>query len=162
MRLVGRSARSKGFSGNLLPQLAAAAAKLRAMPDGQFIDVRGKVPLTASLAIGFSFPEAAGFRLRAEQLSGGSPRLWSTMALPSDVRFVVASQQGGPGARMLIAIEVSAPVGDDLNEFAVKASPSFDSVTCLRPTAGCGETAIPDWTADARTLDSLRAWRAAP
>jgi hypothetical protein len=122
--------------------LAGTAGKLRLSPDGHFIDVRGKVPLTACLAIGFSFSEAAGFRLRAEQLSGGAIQHWSTMASPSDARFVIASQQGAAGPRMLVAIEVSAPITVELDNFAAEANPPFDSMTCLRPTTGCGETAV--------------------
>jgi len=126
----------------LLPQLATAAAALRGLPEGQFVDVRGKTPLTAALAIGSTLSESAGFILKTDQISGGAPQRWSTRATPSDVHFVVASQRGGHGPRMLVALEVSAPVAAELHDFADTVSPAFDSVVCLRPSVGCGETAL--------------------
>lgn len=126
----------------LLPQLAEAATTLRLQPEGHFVDVRGKLPLTASLAVGFSFPEAAGFRLRTEQLSGGVAQHWSTMAKTSDARFEISLEKGGPGHRMLVGVEVSALISDDVNDFSSQDKPGFDSIICIRPNTGYGETAV--------------------
>ncbi len=126
----------------LLPELAAVAAKLRGMPDGRFVDVRAKAPLTANLAVGFTLSEAAGFVLKTDQITAGRPQRWATLAEPSDAHFIVSSEIGGPGPRLLIGLEVSAPIAGELHAFAGSALPRFDSVTCLRPSTGCGENAI--------------------
>lgn len=126
----------------LLPELATAAAKLRSAPDGLFVDVRAKAPLTANLAIGFTLSEAAGFSLKTDQMTGGKPQRWTTLAPPSDIHFVVSVKSGGVGPRMLIGVEVTTPIAEELMAFATGASPGFDSITCLRPSLGYGETAI--------------------
>ncbi len=126
----------------LLPELSAAAARFRAMADGHFVDVKTKAPLTANLAVGATLSEAAGFVLKADQIRGGKPQRWSTLAQPTDAHFVVSRQEGVPGPRLLVGIEVSAPIWPELAAFAASATPAFDAICSLSPTAGPGEFAV--------------------
>ena len=62
-----RIASQEDWDKELFPQLKSTKETSNRLPDGRFIDIRGKLPLTASLAVGFMFPIVAGYRFRVEQ-----------------------------------------------------------------------------------------------
>lgn len=68
------------WQSKLMPQLRQLNKDVAALHGGNFIDFRGKLPLSASVAIGRVFSSAAGFRFRVEQPVGGETFMWRSDA----------------------------------------------------------------------------------
>jgi hypothetical protein len=127
----------------LRPALEGARAEFSARPDGRYVDVRGRLPLTAALLIGRVFAQAAGFTLRFEQ-DPGSGRFWRSDAPPSDARFVVPEGQelGTPGRNLLVALCVTGDGWPDVQVLYRARPDQFSAVLCARPGLGVGPRAI--------------------
>lgn len=124
----------------LTPQLRSVRKRFAALPDGKYIDLRGKLSLTAGLAVGAAFPQVAGFSFRIEQPTGGDLFLWRSDDPASDARFVQVEEGGTPGADLAIGLSVSGSGVADLKRFA--ASAGIAAFVYAEPATGTGHSAI--------------------
>jgi hypothetical protein len=100
---------------HLFPNLLEAKKRIDKQRNGSFIDLRGKLSLTAMLAVGTTFPEAGGYRFRTEQPTQGTTTLWRSDVKPSEREFKVTTEKRrrGEGKDVLIALSNS---GDALSD----------------------------------------------
>lgn len=135
---------------DMAPELTRIRGELALRPEGRFIDLRGKLPLSISLAVGAAFPEVAGFRFRTEQITGGISWLWRSDAPPSNRRFKVIEEQGKAGKEILIAFCLTGRVWEEVKDF-YHNHPKFKAVVYAEPDCGPGSEAL-QGAADATAL----------
>jgi len=135
-----RVASPEMWASTLLPQLRAARAHLERLPNGKYMDVRGKMPLTTALAVGFAFPVVAGFSLRAEQPSAGGTNLWRSDAPPSKKRFVVVQEHGELGQDIVIGLAVTGNGLQDMERLS--SSLRANAFIYAEPDGGPGPTSV--------------------
>ncbi|MFP2925013.1 SAVED domain-containing protein [Pyxidicoccus sp. 3LG] len=127
----------------LLPELLAARQRLAERPDGAFIDFRGKLPLSTVLAVGFHFPEAGGYRFRAEQPTRGETFLWRSDAGPSARRLRVIEREGAPeGLALLVVFQLTGDASADVERFEAEHPGAFRAVLYVEPEEGPGDGAV--------------------
>ena len=139
-REVRRVPQPGDWKRGLLPELRHARDQLAAMAGGKYVDLRGKLPLTASVAVGATLSEVAGFKLRVEQPTGGETHLWRSDAAPTGANLIVRHEEGAPGDDLLLGISVSGNGLDDL--LSLRASRGFSAVVYAEPTSGIGSSAV--------------------
>ncbi|MFP2904314.1 SAVED domain-containing protein [Pyxidicoccus sp. 3LFB2] len=127
----------------LLPELLAARQRLADRPDGAFIDFRGKLPLSTVLAVGFHFPEAGGYRFRAEQPTRGETFLWRSDAGPSGRELRATEREGAPeGRALLVVFQLTGDARADVERFEAEHPGVFRAVLFLEPEEGPGDAAV--------------------
>lgn len=127
----------------LLPELLAARQSVADRPDGAFIDFRGKLPLSSVLAVGFHFPEAAGYRFRVEQPTRGETFLWRSDVGPSARRLREIECEGAPEGQFLLAVfQLTGDARLDVERFASKHVGLFRAVLFLEPEEGPSDGAV--------------------
>jgi hypothetical protein len=146
----------------MLPELRRVRDALASTATGKFVDLRGKLPLTAALAVGAVLPEVAGFKLRVEQPTGGETYLWRSDAPPSAATLEVKYEDGQDGDDLLVGISIVGNGLDDLK--SLRVARDFGSMVYAEPASGTGNTAVTS-AGDAAALatasrDLLRAMRA--
>lgn len=127
----------------LFPQLREARTKLAAMSGGTYIDFRGKLPLTASLAVGFVFSESFGVRFRVEQPSGGETFLWRSDAGAEP--FELNGQQAplDPQANEgIVALSITGDATPDIHRLVRSTPGTFKASLNLSPKPGSSATSI--------------------
>jgi len=124
----------------LLPELTSARERLASLSNGKYVDVRGKLPLSAATAVGFALPEVAGFRLRAEQPTGGETHLWRSDAPASQKTFVVAKEMGQPGNDIVVGLSIT---GRGLTEMQqLMSGLRASALVYAEPAGGTGPASI--------------------
>jgi hypothetical protein len=152
----------KEWRDEMLPELRRVRDALASTATGKFVDLRGKLPLTAALAVGAVLPEVAGFKLRVEQPTGGETYLWRSDAPPSAATLEVKYEDGQDGDDLLVGISIVGNGLDDLK--SLRVARDFGSMVYAEPASGTGNTAVTS-AGDAAALatasrDLLRAMRA--
>lgn len=139
-----RIASQEDWDNELFPQLKAAKERFNQRADGKLIDLRGKLPLTASLAVGFMYPIVAGYRFRVEQPTEMGTFLWYSNGVNSSERAfkVVEERDIAGGADLLIAFSVSGNGLRDIRELANQIQPTIKAMVYLEPDNGASKTAI--------------------
>jgi hypothetical protein len=137
-------ASQEDWNKKLFPQLKKAKGKFNQRPDGRFIDLRGKLPLTASLAVGLMFPIVAGYRFRVEQPTERGTFLWYSNGVNSSEQAfkVVEERDIAGGADLLIAFSVSGNGLKNIRELANQIQPAVKAMVYLEPDNGASKTAI--------------------
>jgi hypothetical protein len=131
------------WKGQLRPELVAARQRLAERPDGAFIDFRGKVPLSVALAVGFHFPETAGYRFRAEQPTRGETFLWRSDAGASARGLRVTERPGAAGGKALLTVlQLTGDARTDVERFEAAHPGLFRAVLTLEPEGGPGDGAV--------------------
>ncbi|MCE9671839.1 dsDNA nuclease domain-containing protein [Myxococcus stipitatus] len=131
------------WRGRLLPELLEAKRSLARRADGTFVDLRGKLPLSVSLAVGVVFSEVAGFRFRAEQPTRGEVFHWRSDAGSSSRRLRVEERAGSPEARaLLVLFQLTNDARVDLERFEAERPGRFRAVLILEPEEGPGDGAV--------------------
>jgi hypothetical protein len=130
------------WDSELLPQLMAAKESLSDRLDGNYIDFRGKLPLTTLLAVGAEFPEVGGYSFRAEQPTRGATDLWRSDSPPSEQHFEVIREAGSGGSDILIALCMTEEAWSDIQAFYIKHPNRFDAVVYAEPCIGPGPAAL--------------------
>lgn len=127
----------------LRPALEAVRAEFSARPDGRYVDVRGRLPLTVALLIGRVFARAAGFTLRFEQ-NPDSGVFWRSDAVPSEARFVVppGQERGTAGPELLVALSVTGDGWLDVGTLYKARRDRYSAVICAQPSAGVGAESV--------------------
>lgn len=125
---------------DLLPQLRDARKQFAALPDGKYIDLRGKLSLTAGVAVGAAFPQVAGFSFRVEQPTGGETYLWRSDAPPSDSRFTIVEEAGSAGDDVALGLSISGSGLANLKRsVTAMGTPAY---VYAEPATGTGQQAI--------------------
>ena len=139
----------------LLAELDATRHRLASLPGGTFVDVRGKMPLSVALAVGWALP-AVMFRLRLEQPTKGRPTaLWDSHAYASARRFeVVREAATADGEDVLVALSITADTTLAVDRFLEGRSRPFRATVLAAPTGGPGSSR------SARTATPSHWWRA--
>ncbi len=130
---------------HLYPDLRHAKSEFDGQVKGSFIDIRGKLPLTANLAVGAAFPEVGGYTLRAEQPTQGRTVLWRSDSQPSDRRFKVVAKkrrEEPSGNDVLIALSITGIALREVTELYEQQSNNFDAMLYLEPDNGPGDGAL--------------------
>jgi hypothetical protein len=135
-----RIASPEEWKNDLLPELRRVRDALAGAATGKFVDLRGKLPLTAALAVGAALTEVAGFKLRVEQPTGGETYLWRSDAPRSTARLEVKHEDGQAGDDVLIGISIIGNGLDDLE--ALRATKGFGPMVYAEPASGTGNTAV--------------------
>jgi hypothetical protein len=137
-----RVASTAQWTSDLQPALVNARATFSALPGGSFIDFRGKLPLTTSMAIGAAFPAVGGYAFRTEQPTGGDIALWRSDASPSDLSFAVRQARGDGGGDLLVSLCVTGEAWDDVEAFYEEVPGRFGAVVYAEPEIGTGPRAL--------------------
>lgn len=135
-----RIASPEEWRDSLCPQLRTARDQLGALPNGKYIDVRGKMPLTAALAVGATFLQVAGFTFRTEQPTGGEIHLWRSDARGSELRFVVLKEEGKSGEDVLLALSMTSRGLADAERLGQQIRAS--ALIYAEPEAGMGPASV--------------------
>ena len=125
----------------LLPQIREEASKIQ---PPSVVDIRGKLPLTAALAIGTAFPTTLGYTLQTEQLTDGHSSIWRSDAdhRQSDMTFEIAERRGKSGKNLLIALAISGRGWSSALELFENSDYDFSAVVCAEPKDGPSERSI--------------------
>ena len=126
----------------LIPELKRAKALLADVPGANFIEFRGKLPLSALLVVGRVLPEAGGFRLRVEQPTAGETHLWRSDAPAS--RFDLAVSETpieGVGKDLLVSVSLTGDAANDVRRL-LSEDPRFRLWVDVKPAAGASSTSV--------------------
>ena len=127
----------------LFPQLAHARDKLSAHAGGEYVDFRGKLPLTAVLAVGAAFTEVGGYKFRAEQPTRGENYLWRSDAKPSGRGFLVTEQELDAGGEdILVTLAITGPAREDVRPLSERLAGTLKALVYAEPDSGAGDGAI--------------------
>ncbi|WP_426755875.1 SAVED domain-containing protein [Myxococcus sp. Y35] len=127
----------------LLPGLLAARQRLASRPDGALIDLRGKLPLSTVLAVGFHFLEVGGYRFRVEQPTRGETFLWRSDARPSQRRLRITGHEGHADAtELLVVFQMTGDARADVERFVAERPGAFRAVLYLEPEDGPHDGAV--------------------
>ena len=128
----------------LFPQLDHF--KQKHVPQGGAIDLRGKLPLTAMLAIGATFPRTEGFRFRVEQPVAKESFLWWSDAEevgPAAASFtIVHEQMSERGEDLLVVFSITGDAMPEVGRMIEALEGGFRAVVHLQPASGAGPKAI--------------------
>lgn len=127
----------------LFPDLVRAREELARHAGGEYIDFRGKLPLTAILAVGVAFPEVGGYKFRAEQPTRGENYLWRSDARPSGRFFRYEEQEYGNGGNdLLVTFAITGEAREDVRVLAGQLSGMLKATVYAEPDNGPGDAAI--------------------
>jgi hypothetical protein len=130
------------WTDTLVPQLKKAKAKLARLAGPNLLEFRGKLPLSALLAVGRSFPEAGGFRFRVEQPTAGETFLWRS-DVPAGVfdLDVSATPVPGDGSDLLFSLSITGDASNDVHRLLSEDS-RFKLWVDIRPKQGATSTVL--------------------
>jgi hypothetical protein len=127
----------------LLPELKQARQKLAAMPGGTYVDFRGKLPLTASLAVGRVFSETFGVQFRIEQPSGGEVLIWRSDVGPSNYQLTIRQTNLESAASAgLVSLSITGDAEPDVRQLINESPGTFRTFLNVLPAAGAGSAAV--------------------
>jgi hypothetical protein len=127
----------------LIPQLKQAREQLSNTPSGDYIDLRAKVPLSASVMIGRIFAEAMGFKFRVEQPSGGEIHLWRSDAGAGAFSLRATSAEGSAESRIgLVSVSITGDAKPDIQRQFAKDQRGFRRWVDLQPESGPRATSL--------------------
>lgn len=131
----------------LFPALKETKTKLANLPkgEGKKFDLRGKISLSISVAIGAAFSKVAGYTIRSEQPTPSGVKLWSSDEEPSDVTLSenrLAVKEDADAHNLIVALSITGDAAPDVVAFAESSDSTFSSAINLVPTAGASNSAI--------------------
>lgn len=127
----------------LLPELRQAKSQLSSVPEGHYIDFRGKLPLTIGLAVGAEFPDVGGFSFRVEQPTRQENFLWNSSAKPSERFFEVGKEkQRDTGQDILVGLAITGNAEEDLENLYDAKPNIFKALIYAEPDSGPGDASI--------------------
>lgn len=101
------------------------------------IDSRGKLPLSAALAVGACFLEVGGDLLRVEQPRRGDILLWRSDARPSARGLRAIEREGNLQAKeLLVVFQLTGDASMDVERFEAEHPGRFRAVLVLEPEDG--------------------------
>jgi hypothetical protein len=135
------------WESELYPMLKETKTKLNALPKGRGkkFDLRGKVSLSISVAIGATFPKVAGYVIRTEQPTPSGVKLWASDEQPS-AAALIASKLGivehQDAENIIVSLSITGDAGPDVLAFANASNLNFFSATNLTPSVGASSSAV--------------------
>jgi SMODS-associated and fused to various effectors sensor domain len=130
------------WADELIPELKRAKAQLADVPGANFIEFRGKLPLSALLVVGRALPEAGGFRLRVEQPTGGETHLWRSDVPASRFDLTVSETPiEEEGKDLLVSISLTGDAANDVRRLLSEDS-RFKLWVDVKPAAGASSTSV--------------------
>jgi hypothetical protein len=130
------------WADELIPELKRAKAQLADVPGANFIEFRGKLPLSALLVVGRALPETGGFRLRVEQPTGGETHLWRSDVPASRFDLTVSETPiEGEGKDLLVSISLTGDAANDVRRLLSEDS-RFKLWVDVKPAAGPSSTSV--------------------
>ena len=125
----------------LLPQLELVQRRLS---KPAFIDFRGKLPLTGMLAVGFAFPEVAGYSFRAVQPTRGELFLWRSDAPPTPRSFLTEIEEGpNPrGDEILVVLSIVGDARPTVQALRERLGDRLRAAIFAQPDGGAGGSSI--------------------
>lgn len=138
----------------LVPALKALRRKFDADGSRRLIWLHGRAPLSAGLAFGHAFAEAAGYSIRVEQPSPGASeavQYWETdTPIEADEPLARAEVEGDREAEdVLVAIGVTDDPRPRVEQYLTQSGASVRAVLYLSPISGPSATSISTRTAPA-------------
>lgn len=130
------------WTDTLVPQLKKAKEKLANLAGPNLLEFRGKLPLSALLVVGRSFPEAGGFRFRVEQPTAGETFLWRS-DVPAGVfdLEVSATPVPGNGSDLLFSLSITGDASNDVQRL-LSEDPRFKLWVNVKPKQGATSTVL--------------------
>lgn len=126
----------------LIPQLKKAKEKLARLAGTNLLEFRGKLPLSALLQVGRSFPEAGGFRFRVEQPTAGETFLWRSDVPASAFDLEVsATRVPGNGSDLLFSLSITGDASHDVHRL-LSEDLRFKLWVDVKPKQGSTSTAL--------------------
>lgn len=125
----------------LLPQLRQIRDRWAGMYPKKKIILRGRLPLTAMVAIGAMFPAAAGYRFEVEQFTVGTSHQWRSDESTSNLRFRV-TEMGKAGDDVLLALAITSGAKQDIRQMVQEVPGQFSAIVYAEPETGVGDRAI--------------------
>jgi CHAT domain/SMODS-associated and fused to various effectors sensor domain len=108
----------------------------------RLIALHGTLPLTASLAIGNTFPQVGRYAFEVEQISGAASTWWRSQTPPSALKFKVAEQTGSDGHNLAIALSITRDAQPEVERFIQDSGRQFKTIVFAEVESGLGQTAI--------------------
>lgn len=126
----------------LVPQLRKAKAHLAHVAGPNLLEFRGKLPLSALLVVGRSFPEAGGFRFRVEQPTAGETFLWRSDVPASAFDLEISTTQvQGNGHDLLFSLSITGDASSDVRRL-LSEDPRFKLWVDVKPKQGSSSTVL--------------------
>lgn len=126
----------------LLPSLEKTRKDLTQGKNALTVDIRGRLPLSAAFAIGYTFQDTEGYTLQIEQRTLGKDELWRSDVTTSDAKFKVIKQKGEIGEHLLFALAITGDASTDVEYLYNNSSVKYSSMVYAEPELGIGEKAI--------------------
>lgn len=131
------------WDNTLFPQLNEVRRKFQTMESGNYVDFRGKLPLSASIAIGYIFPEVAGISFRLEQPTAGENSFWKSNTPPTKLCFRSTTlHDNHEGHDILLAFSITGDGRNEIEEFYRSSGNLFSALVILEPETGAGQTSL--------------------
>lgn len=141
----------------LLPRLNELRGRFDGSPDRRLIWLRARAPLSAGIALGHVFAEAAGYSIRVQQLSPGAPeatQYWETDAR-ADAGYRIESHEldGDPaGEDVVVGIGVTDDPRPKIEHYVAEVDLKIRGAIYLQPSGGPSATSL-----DAETVGAFAA-----
>src|SRR5216684_671447 len=130
------------WTDTLVPELKKAKEKLAHLAGPNLLEFRGKLPLSALLVVGRSFPEAGGFRFRVEQPTAGETFLWRSDVPASAFDLEVsANSVPGNGSDLLFSLSITGDASNDVHRL-LSEGPRFKMWVNVKPKQGATSTVL--------------------
>lgn len=121
----------------LIEELRVAEKTIAQLPGGSFVDVRGQMPLSVALAVGWAFAHGKHYRLRVQQFTDGPSAFWDSGAERSERRLeVVRRDEHQDGEDLALALSVTADTRPVLDRFLAGRARPFRAVVVAAPDGG--------------------------
>jgi SMODS-associated and fused to various effectors sensor domain len=135
------------WASELMPALHAVRARFDANLDRRFIWLRTRAPLSAGLAFGHAFAEAAGYSIRIQQPSPGAAepiQHWETDA-QADPKYQIGCDEvdGDPaGYELVVGIGVTDDPRPKVEHYLAQTNLKVRAAMYLRPSGGASATSV--------------------
>lgn len=127
----------------LEPQLEQTKADLLKDHKTKYLDIRGKLPLSYSLALGATFPRVGGFQLRTQQdFPDQAPQLWHSHTERSKLTFETIAEDGLKGEHLLVAFGISGSLESAVKNWQMSDPIAFSAEVYLEPETGAGRSSL--------------------
>jgi hypothetical protein len=103
-----------------------------------FIDFRGKLPLTGVLAVGFAFQEIAGYSFRAAQPTRGELFLWRSDAPPTGRAFITSLEEAPDNTsdEILVVFSIVGDARPDVQRLRERLGSKLRATVYAQPDGG--------------------------
>ncbi len=125
----------------LLPELTSLQKKIRESGTVRLIKLEGSACLSAGVALGWAFPEVAGYTIELQPRMGQKTAPWRTdVSVEQNFKLNAKdSEIQGNGSGLAVKFNIVADVTGDLNKYISESKTQFKASLELSPKNGIGE-----------------------